>query len=302
MVFDEPTLIAYDKRSNRVIGIGNEARDVVGRVSGYVVVERPIRDGRISSTELLDHYVQALMRALAVRRFSRPKAIVALPASATLVESRSLMAALRNAGLSEVKSLDNVIASAIGMGFDVNGPIGLMVVNLGAATTLSGIVAFGGLVAESHAFCGGSDLDRAISELIKYRSNASIDESTAEDVKFALAKVGYEPAKYASSLMGRDLASGIPLTVEIDEASVRDVIADPIKRVIDVILDNLSHCPAELVQDLVTSGVQLCGGHSQLPGLAAEIQDSVKVPVHLSGEPRYAVARGLAKYGLSVHN
>ena len=162
VIFDEPTLIAYDKRSGRVVGIGNEARDVVGRVSGYVVVEKPIRDGRVSSAELLDNYIQALMRALSVKRFSRPKVIVALPASATLVEARSIMAAFKNAGIAESWKVDSVVASATGMGYDIYEPNGVMAVNLGAATTLSGIIAFGGVVAESHAFCGGSDLDQAI--------------------------------------------------------------------------------------------------------------------------------------------
>ncbi|MDA8271338.1 MAG: rod shape-determining protein [Actinomycetota bacterium] len=302
IIFDEPTLIAYDKRSGRVIGIGNEARDVVGRVSGYVVVERPIRDGRVSSTELLDHYVQALMRALSVRRFSRHRTIVALPASATLVESRSLMTALRNAGLNEVESLDSTLASAIGMGFDVYEPSGVMAVNLGAATTLSGIIAFGGVVAESHAFCGGNDLDRAIMALLKYRDNASVDEATAEEVKLALANVTDEPPRYISSFFGRDLTSGVPVAVEIDEESVRDVITDPIKRVIDVVLDNLSHCPAELAQDLVISGVHLCGGYSRLLGLADAIADSVKIPVEVADEPRYSTARGLARYGVHTRN
>ena len=300
VIFDEPTLIAYDKRSGRVVGIGNEARDVVGRVSGYVVVEKPIRDGRVSSAELLDNYIQALMRALSVKRFSRPKVIVALPASATLVEARSIMAAFKNAGIAESWKVDSVVASATGMGYDIYEPNGVMAVNLGAATTLSGIIAFGGVVAESHAFCGGSDLDQAIVEFVKHSNSASIDEVTAEEVKLALAKVTEEPPKYVSSLVGRDLSSGDPVQVEISEEDVRDAIADPVKRVMDVILDNLSHCPAELAQDLVSAGIQLCGGHSQLPGLAAAIRDAVKIPVYLAPEPRYSVAKGLAKHGAAI--
>ncbi|MDA8081096.1 MAG: rod shape-determining protein [Actinomycetota bacterium] len=301
VIFDEPTLIAYNKRSGRIIGIGNQARDVVGRVSGYVVVERPIRDGRVSSIELLDHYFQALMKALSVRRFSRPKAIVAVPASATLVESRSIITALKNAGFSEVVTLDTVLASAIGIGFDVNEPNGSMVVNLGAATALSGIIAFGGVVAESHAFCGGNAMDQAIMDLLKYRSHVSVDESVAEEIKLALARVSDEPARYMSSLIGRDLTSGSPIKVEIDEGDVRDVIADPVKRVIEVMLDNLSHCPAELAQDLVFGGVHLCGGHSQLPGLAEAIANSVNIPVTVVDEPRYCTANGLARYITETH-
>jgi rod shape-determining protein MreB len=212
------------------------------------------------------------------------------------------MTALRNAGLNEVESLDSTLASAIGMGFDVYEPSGVMAVNLGAATTLSGIIAFGGVVAESHAFCGGNDLDRAIMALLKYRDNASVDEATAEEVKLALANVTDEPPRYISSFFGRDLTSGVPVAVEIDEESVRDVITDPIKRVIDVVLDNLSHCPAELAQDLVISGVHLCGGYSRLLGLADAIADSVKIPVEVADEPRYSTARGLARYGVHTRN
>jgi len=297
VIFDEPTLIAYDKRSGRVIGIGNEAKDVVGRVSGYVVVERPIRDGRISSTELLDSYLQSLLRVLHIRRFSRPRTIVALPSSATIVESRSLMTALRNAGLSEVESLDTVLVSAIGIGLDIYGPNGVMVVNLGAATTLSGIIAFGGVVTASSAFCGGNTLDQAIMDLLRYRSNVSIDESVAEEVKLALAKISDMPPTFMSSLVGRDLNTGIPVKVEIDEESVREIIGDPTKLVIDVILDNLAHCPAELAQDLVLGGIHLCGGHSQLPGLAEAIENVVKIPVHLVDQPRHTTAHGLTLYG-----
>ncbi|TAN19967.1 MAG: hypothetical protein EPN30_11220 [Actinomycetota bacterium] len=301
VVFDEPTLIAYNKRSGKVVGIGNDAKDVVGRVSGYVVVERPIKNGRVTSSELLDHYIQALMKVLSVRRFSRRKAVVSLPASATLVESRSLVAAMKNAGFSEVEGLDSVLASAIGIGLDIYGPTGLMVVNLGAATALSGIIAFGGVVTESHSFCGGNALDQAIMDFLRYGSHVSIDESIAEEVKLALANVREEPPKYLSSMIGRDLTRGDPVTVEIDEASVREIIADPIKLAMDVMLDTLSHCPAELAQDLVSSGIYLCGGYSQLLGLTQAIEKVVKIPVRVADEPRYAAARGLAFHGMTNH-
>lgn len=294
VIFDEPTLIAFDKRSGRVVSIGNEAMDVVGRVSGYVVVERPIRDGRVLSTELLDYYVQALLRALSVKRFARPKTIVSLPASATLVESRSVRSAFRSAGLNDIETLDTVLASALGIGHDIGGPNGVMIANLGAATTLSGIIAFGGVVAESHGFCGGSSLDRAIADLLRYRNNVSVDESIAEEIKLALARVSDEPPRYVSSFTGRDLTKGIPMRVDIEEAAVRDVLVDPVKRVVDVILDNLSHCPAELAQDLVIDGIHLCGGHAQLDGLVGAIADAVKIPVRLAEEPRYCTAKGLA--------
>ena len=297
VIFDEPSLVAYDKRSGKVIGIGNDAKDVVGRVSGYVVVERPIKNGRVTSAELLDHFIQALMKALSVKRLARRKVVVSVPASATLVESRSLFSALKSVGFNEVEGFDSILASAIGIGMDIYGPDGIMVVNLGAATTLSGIVAFGGVVAESHAFCGGNALDQAIMDFLRYGNNVSIDESIAEEIKLALAKISDEPPKYLSSLIGRDLTRGVPVKVEIDEESVREIIAGPIKLTTDVIIDNLSHCPAELAQDLVSAGIILCGGHSQLPGMSRAIEKLVDLPVSVVDEPRYATARGLALHG-----
>lgn len=297
IVFDEPTLIAHDKRTGRVIGIGNEAKDVVGRVSGYVVVESPIQNGRIVSVNLLDSYLQALIRALSTRRFSRPKVVVAVPSSATMVEIRSLMASLKNSGVGDVEKLDSIIAAALGIGLDIYQPNGSMVVNLGAGTTLSGIIAFGGVVTDSHAFCGGQTLDHVIMDLLRYRLNISIDESIAEEIKLALARLTDDQPRYVSTFLGRDLAKGNPIEAQIDDGSIRDVIADPIKRIIDVVLDTLSHCPPELAQDLVVEGLHLCGGLAGLPGMADTLAKVAQIPVTTADEPRYCVARGLARFG-----
>lgn len=297
IIYDEPTLVAHDKKSGKIVGIGREAHDVVGKVSGYVVVERPIKDGRIATIEALDNYLEALVKVLSQKRVAKPKVVVSISPSATLVETRSLLASLKRAGFSDVEPVNSVLASAVGMGNDVELPNGSMVVNFGAGTTLSGIVAFDEVVVDSHAFCGGASLDNAITDLLRYRSGVAIDESTAEEVKLALARIGDEDPRFVSSLWGRDTAKGIPVQVEISEADVRDVISDPVKRFVDVVLDNLSHCPPELAQDLVYEGMHICGGNSQLPGLAEEISRSTQLPVHTVDEPRYIVAKGLAIYG-----
>lgn len=297
IVFDEPTLIAHDRRSGRIVGIGNEAKDVVGKVSGYVVVERPIRDGRIASVELLEKYLEALLKVLARRRFAKPKVMVSVTSASTPVETRSYFSSLRRAGFSEVESTDAVLASAVGLGTDVYRANGSMVVNIGGDTTLSGIVAFGEVVVESNAFCGGNTLDKAIMDLLRYNSAIAVEDGVAEELKLALASVSAAPPRYVSSLMGRDLLKGNPVKVEVEESSVRDVIADPIKRIIDVVLDNLSHCPAELAQDLVYEGLHLCGGASQLKGFATALANFTQIPVHEVDEPRYVLARGLALMG-----
>lgn len=297
ILYDQPTLIAHDKRSGKVAAIGVAAKEVMGRVSGYVVVEQPIVDGRIASTHLMDLYLDALFKELPTRRFSRPIVVVGISAASTLVENRSLLASIKNVGVSDVHQVDLLVASAVGAGIDIYEPSGSMIVNLGACTTLSGILAFGGVVCESHAFWGGHALDRAIADMLRYRSDVAIDSSTAEEVKLALARVGEDPPVYVSTLFGRDLSHGVPVKVEVDEESVRDVIRDPIKRVVDVILDNLSDCPAELAQDLAVNGLHVCGGNSQVPGLAVEIARASHIPVYLCDEPRYCLARGLARYG-----
>lgn len=299
ILYDEPTVIAHDKRSGKTVAIGNEVADVVGRVPGYVVIERPISGGRIVDTRLLDSYLQALLKVIPIKKFGKPKLVVASPSSSTLIERKSMVSALHRLGISDVEQVDSVLASAIGLGTDVSQPNGSMVVNLGAGLSLSGIIAFGEIVVDAFAFCGGESLNEAIVNLLKYRWNVSIDDSTSEELKLALAGVSVEPPRYASSFIGRDLMLGSTVNVEIDEGSVREVIADPVKRIIQMVLENLSKCPAELAQDLVFEGLILCGGTSQLRGLANVIADSTNIPVRLVDEPRHVLAKGLASYGVN---
>lgn len=302
IIYDQPTLIAHDKKSGKIVGIGHDAKDAVGKVSGYVVVERPIREGRIANIEALDSYLEALLRVLSRKRIARPKVVVGVPSFVSVVEVRSLLTSLKRAGFSDIIQVNSVLASAIGLGADVNLPTGSMVVNLGAGTTLSGIVAFGEVVVDSHAPCGGASLDQAITEFMRYKCGIYIDEDTSEELKLALARLDEDEPKYVSSLWGRDVAKGVPIQVEIGEEEVREVIVDPVKRIIDVVLHNLANCPAELAQDLVFDGLHLCGGSSQLSGLVEMIAKASQVPVHVVDEPRYTLAKGLAVYGAYLDN
>lgn len=299
VIYDQPTLIAHDKRSGKVIGIGDDARNVVGKVPGYVVTERPVSGGRIPSVSSLDGYLKALLRVLPIRKFGKPKILVAVPSCSSLVERRSMAASLRRVGFSEVELVDSVLASALGIGAGAARLNGSMVVNVGAGATLSGIIAFGEVVVESSAYCGGEALDSSINDALKFRNNVTLDAVVAEELKVALANVSDEPARYVSSLMGWDITHGTPVKVEVEEGVVKDAILDPVKRIVDVVLENLSQCPAELSQDLVEQGLYLCGGTAQLRGLPKVLAKATNIPVHVVAEPRYVQARGTAAFGLA---
>jgi len=298
IVLREPSVVAINKNTGRVLAVGNEAKKMIGRTPGNIVAIRPMKDGVIAdfdvTEKMLKHFIE---KVGAKNSFKSPRIVVCFPSGVTEVEKRAIYEATKNAGAREAYLMEEPMAAAIGAGLPVNEPTGSMVVDIGGGTTEVAIISLGGIVTSMSLRVAGDELDQSIIAYIKKQYNLMIGERTAENVKIELGSAfeieGEEPK--IMQIRGRDLITGLPKVVEIGETEVREALREPVSSIIESIKTTLEKTPPELAADIMDKGIVLTGGGALLKGLDKLIGHETHMPVNIAEIPLDCVAIGAGK-------
>lgn len=294
IVVNEPSVVAVNQKTGRVVAVGAQAKQMLGRTPQHITAVRPLVEGVVSDFEVAEEMLTYLIgRAESVRRkLLGPRVVVGVPSGITNVESRAVRDAARNAGAREVYIVEEPMAAAIGMNLPVKSPVGSMVVDIGGGTTDIAVISLEGLVRSKNLRIAGDRFNNDIISYIRNEFKILIGEKTAENLKIAIGSVlpGEEPLEAA--IKGRDLITGLPREVIITDTDVREAIAPSIETIIEAVREVVETTPPEILSDVVHRGIHLAGGGALLRKLPELLQEELKVPVQVAPDPLTAVARG----------
>lgn len=293
IVLNEPSVVAVDRQTGRVVAVGAEAHRMLGRTPGHIVAARPLRGGVIADFTATATLLKALLqRAMPHRLGLRPRMVVCVPAGVTTVERRAVIEAGYEAGARKVYLVEEPVAAALGAGLDIHRPGGHLVVDVGGGTTDIAVLSLGGVVVGASVRVGGDAFDEAIVRHVKRRYNVLIGERTAEQAKIAIGTAVPPEADERFEVRGRDLVTGLPRTLHLTAAEIHEALEEPIGTLLAGLRAALERVPPELAADLVVGGMVLTGGGSLLRGLDRRIAEATGLPVVQPEEPLLTVALG----------
>jgi rod shape-determining protein MreB len=300
LICSEPSVVATTSEGNgrgeRVLAVGHEAKEMVGRTPGTIRAVRPIKDGVIADFEIteamLRHFIQ---RAHNRKKLLRPRIIICIPPCITSVEKRAVRESALSAGAREVYLIEEPMAAAIGAGLDVTAPTGNMVVDIGGGTTDVAVISLAGIVTSRSIRCGGDKMDEAIINYVKRKYNMLIGERTAEIAKLTIGNASPQAKTTTMEIKGRDLVAGIPKVVEATSDEIREALVEPIQSIVETVHLALEDTPPELAADIVDRGIMLVGGGSMLRDLDLLLREETKLPILRSEDPFTAVATGAGR-------
>jgi len=297
IVLREPSVVAMERDSKRVLSIGIEAKKMLGKTPANIVAVRPLRNGVIADFEATEKMIRYFIKKVHNKRtLLHPRVVIGVPSGITEVERRAVRESAEQAGAREVYLIDEPMAAAIGAGIPIQDPEGSMIVDIGGGTTEVAVISLGGMVVAKSLEVAGDKMDEAIVQYFRRKYNLSIGENTAESVKVKIGSVFPLDQELTMDVKGRDLLTGLPKTVSISSEEVRIALSDPVRKIIEVVKSVLEETPAELSADLVDRGIILSGGGSLVKGLAELISQETELPVNLADDPLTCVARGTGAY------
>ncbi|WP_283138289.1 rod shape-determining protein [Rhizohabitans arisaemae] len=282
IVLNEPSVVAINTVTNKIVAVGIEAKRMIGRTPGNIVAVRPLKDGVIADFDvterMLRYFIQRVHRR---RQFAKPRIIVAVPSGITGVEQRAVKEAAYQAGARKVYIIEEPMAAAIGAGLPVHEPTGNMVVDVGGGTTEVAIISMGGIVTSRSIRVGGDELDQAVITFAKKEYSLMLGERTAEEIKIAIGTACPTEEERHAEIRGRDLVSGLPKTIVVSTEEIRKATEEPVNNIVDAVKTTLDKCPPELSGDLMDRGIALTGGGALLRGLDERLRDETGMPIHL---------------------
>jgi rod shape-determining protein MreB len=298
VVLKEPTVIAYDKDSEKIVEIGEEARLMLGRTPGNLIAIRPLKHGVISDYTKAEEMIKYFIKKAIGRNFfgRRPRISICVPSGATEVEKRAVETATYNAGARYVNIVEEPIAAAIGAGIDIVRPVGNMIVDIGGGTTDIAVISMGGAVVTSSIKVAGDDFDDAIIKYIRKRHNLLIGERSAEEVKINIGTSYKRPENISMDVRGRNLVTGLPKTVTITSDETEEALREPTAQVVEAIHAVLEKTPPELAADIADRGIVLTGGGALLHGLEQLVEEKTGITTVTAEDPMSVVAVGTGKY------
>ncbi|MEK7745075.1 MAG: rod shape-determining protein [Elusimicrobiota bacterium] len=297
IVLREPSVVAIDRESRRVLAIGAEAKRMLGRTPASIVAVRPLKNGVIADFEVTQEMIKYFIRKVHNRRsLLHPRIVIGIPSGITEVERRAVQESALQAGAREVFLIEQPMASAIGADLPISEPRANMIVDIGGGTTQAAVISLGGLVVSKSIDIAGDEMDEAILQHFRRKYNLLIGETSAEDVKIQIGSVFPLKEEKTMEVKGRDQATGLPKTVLITSEEVRQALMEPTQMILDVIKNTLEETPAELAADLVDRGMVLAGGGTLLRGLPDLIRQETELPVHRAADPLSCVAIGTGKF------
>ena len=297
IVLREPSVVAIDRETRRVLAIGAEAKRMLGRTPASIIAVRPLKNGVIADFEVTQEMIKYFIRKVHNRRsLLHPRVVIGIPSGITEVERRAVHESALQAGARRVHLIEEPMAAAIGADLPISEPHGNFIVDIGGGTTETAIISLGGLVVSKSLDIAGDEMDEAVVMHFRRKYNLLIGETTAEDVKIQIGSVFTLKEEKTMEVKGRDQATGLPKTVLITSEEVRQALMEPVQLILDVIKNTLEETPAELAADLVDRGIMLAGGGSLLRGLPDLIRQETELPVHRAADPLSCVALGTGKF------
>lgn len=297
VVLKEPSVVAFDRDTNRIKAIGEEARLMLGRTPGNIVAVRPLRQGVISdytvTEKMLKYFIQ---KAVGKRRFHHPIISVCVPSGVTEVEKKAVEDATYQAGAKEVAIIEEPIAAAIGAGIDISRPCGNMIVDIGGGTTDIAVISLGGTVVSTSIKIAGDDFDEALVRYMRKKHNLLIGERTAEDIKISIGSAYRRPETVAMDVRGRNLVTGLPKTISVTSEETEEALRETTSQIVEAIHSVLEKTPPELAADIADRGIVLTGGGCLLYGLEDLIEEKTGINTMTADDPMTAVAIGTGKY------
>ncbi len=297
IVLNEPSVVAIEKATGRIKGIGLEAKRMLGRTPDGIMAVRPLKDGVIADFDVTEKMLRYFLKTIIDKHFFRvkPKVIVAVPSGITEVERRAVRDSAETAGAKQVWMVAEPMAAAIGVGLPIETPTGNMVIDIGGGTTEIAVIALSGIVSDTSIRIGGDELDQAIVLFMRKNYNLLIGEPTAEMIKIKVGSAYPSGEEREMEVKGRDLVSGIPKTVRIHSAEIREAIQEPIAQVVDAVRRALEITPPELASDIVDRGIVMTGGGALIRGLDLLLSQETGLPIHVDEDPLTCVVRGTGR-------
>ncbi len=295
IVLNEPSIVAFDTNTKRIIAIGNEAKMMQGREHREIKVSRPMRDGVIADFEIAEGMIRAFIKKVSSGVFSSRRIVVAIPSGVTEVEKRAVRDSAEHAGAKEVHLLFEPMAAAIGVGIDVEAAEGNMIVDIGGGTTEIAVISLAGIVTQESVRIAGDEMNNAVLQFFKKNYNLLVGERTAEKIKCEVGSAMPLKEEVTIQVKGRDLVGGIPKTTEVSSVEIREALNENVTQIVESIKQTLERTPPELSADILDRGVMLTGGGALLKGLDERIKMETNLPVHVAEDPLTAVVRGSGK-------
>lgn len=297
VVLKEPSVVAFDRDTNRIKAIGEEARLMLGRTPGNIVAVRPLRQGVISdytvTEKMLKYFIQ---KAVGKQRFRKPLISICVPSQVTEVERKAVEDAAFQAGARDVKIIEEPIAAAIGAGIDIARPCGNMIVDIGGGTSDIAVISLGGTVVSASIKIAGDDFDDAIVRYMRKKHNLLIGERTAEDIKIRIGSAYPRPESVTVDVRGRNLVAGLPKTITVTSEETEEALKDTTSQIVEAVHSVLEKTPPELAADIADRGIVLTGGGSLLYGLEELIESKTGITTMTAEDPMTAVAIGTGRY------
>ncbi|MHC9543862.1 MAG: rod shape-determining protein [Vulcanimicrobiota bacterium] len=297
IVLSEPSVVAIDKNTDKILAVGEQARQMLGRTPANIVAIRPMRDGVIADYEVTEAMLKYFINRVYGRgwRLFRPYVMICVPAEVTSVEKRAVIEAALSAGAKKANLIEEPMAAAIGAGLSVEEPGGNMVVDIGGGTTDVAVISLGGIVVSESLRVAGNKMDEAIVRYIRKNYNLMIGERTAEDLKIQIGSA-YPPQEPLSlNIRGRDLINGLPKSISVTSMEVMEAIEEPVSSIVEAVKSVLERTPPELAADIIDRGILLTGGGALLRGMDELLTKSTGMPVKVADDPISCVAIGTGK-------
>ena len=297
ILINEPSIVALDRNSKKVLAIGHQAKEMMGRTPSEISIIRPLRDGVIADFEVAEEMLRMFIKKVKGNNFlGRPRLVIGVPSGITEVEKRAVRLSCERSGAREIHLVVEPMAGAIGVGVPIEGAIGSMVIDIGGGTSEIAVIALSGIVSGATSIrVGGDKMDEAIIQFLKKNYNLLVGLRTAEQIKCSIGSACPLEEELESPVKGRDLVAAIPRTIVVNSVEIREALTEPLNAITDAVKLSLEKTPPEVAADILDRGIILIGGGALLRGLDKRLRDETNLPVNVAEDPLTAVVRGTEK-------
>lgn len=296
IVLNEPSVVAMERGTNRMLEVGQAAREMLGKTPGNIIASRPLRDGVIADYTVTAQMLRFILdRVFGKRRLFKPSMVISVPSGVTSVERRAVIEAAEDAGGKRAYPIEEPMAAAIGAGLPIESPGGNMVIDIGGGTTDMAVISLGGLVINESVRVAGNRMDQAIVRHIRRVHNLMIGEITAEEIKIEIGSAFHLDPELEMHVPGRDMVTGLPRTMVVQSTEIREAVMEPIQTLVERVRLMLEQTPPELSADIIERGITLSGGGALLRGFDTLLSIETGVPVRVADDPMTCVVRGAGK-------